>query len=245
MSNKIKSIVSRRNGDDGCLLTNGNKNVHISEIVIYDENGPLITNYTNCNAFRFELLKYVSTSVKSTPDWSDPAGFIMLDTESSTSKLINLFQRSKAYWLCLHIDNTRPYVRELIQYWELYEVNGPGAIQTSFSLEGCSFNRIVCNPEMEYAAQGIKDVLKPYDDQCTVFNNHVYALHNITELIEACDHIKKEALSYQRTARRISESMGIIELIYANGANGPINHNDLYDISRYKAFKYSYRIENA
>lgn len=241
---KTVSTVWRRDNDNmgyGCNLTNGARTIRISHIVIYDESGPIITNYTNLNEFTFDLMQGVSTKPVDTPDWTNKAGFVMLDSESTHAELNRLIFGARSYWLCLHIDNTRPYVRELCQWWEMYTTD-TGSIRCTFSLEGCKFSRIVGNPSIEYAKQGIRDILGSFDPDCNVFNNTVHATHNIGELIEACNHIKQEAINYRDTARDIRNNYGIIELIEANGANGPINHHDYFDITRYTPFTATYRI---
>ena len=228
----------------GCdAITTGATTRNVSEIVLYDERGPLTTNYTNCNNYEFETLEPISVKAVDSPNWENGAGFIIREHESYRAR----YENGAFYVLFINVNNLKPYAREFLEYWSLYlptTKEYAGAIQNEFSYEGCKFNRIVTNWRTREALDALKDVLAPFDDSCTVFNNYFTAAGNTGELISACDHIKETAIQFNKTVEYVRDNFGIIELIGENGADGPINHNDLNDVSaRYEFLKNTYRIE--
>ena len=208
------------------MLTTGKTSRLCTDVILYDERGPLITNYTNGNEYTFDTIRPISTKAVDTPDWGNQNGFIIQERYTLRAQC----EKQNVYLLFIHIDNVARYAREMIEYWSLYSVD-PGTIICEFSLEGCKFARLIGNPRIKAAAEWVDSVADQYDEYRSPLRSGYSARHNIREAISYCEEVIASLKFYQELIAEIKETCGIIELIAENGANKRIGRNDYYDIT--------------
>lgn len=201
------------------FVSNGKLSKAVHEIVLYDEDGAWITNYTNENEFSLTLKRKINLSrYQSSPDYNNKDGF-MCRRLNTIHEMLN--------YLFVHLDNVPEYARRFLEFWEFYKIV-PGAITSTFSLEGCTFRRIVGNPVIEDAENSLSNCL----DNMRRFNARSITLYKDQQ---DCVELATDALN--RAIKRLSfqkeriENMGIVELILENGADRPISDNDYNNIS--------------
>ena len=225
------SIIWRKHDTD--MITNGSSDRKVSEIVLYDESGPLITNYTNLHAYEFETERNISIRAIKSPDWTNPNGFLIREYNSYHAR----YESGAMHVLFIHVDNVPSYAREFLDYWTMYEVFEPGTIQCQFSLEGCTFNRIVGNPDVMKAKEEVNEATKVFNGinwmEGGFFTNYCTICHDAVRALSVYSSMTEVVSEYKRVCDRITESCGLVELIHANGADKPIGPNDYNDLHQY------------
>ena len=211
------------------MLSTGKTSRLCTEVILYDERGALITNYTNGNTYEFDTLRPISTRAIEAPDWGNQNGFIIEERGTFRARC----EKQKVYLLFVHIDNVAPYARELFGYWHLVGDHDPGAIGCEFSLNGCTFARFLSNPHIKAARQGVTEIVEQYGDdpRRSPVSSGYSAYHNSGEAIAYCRNVIEVLKCYESIVEEITTTRGIVELIDENGATERIGRNDWYDIT--------------
>lgn len=199
----------------GGELVNGGAVRYLSLIVIYDERGPITTNYTasGCHDWGFETKRRVSTKAVEVPDWTNPNGFLVKDD-------YDRFFGGYPYTLYLNRDNI-PDDSYVEGEWHKYMM----AIQREDRVGGCLFNRILSYPMYRKSERALSAAMDHYYDHTIDGRNHLHALHHSSEVLADMNDIAialHECDAYEQAFHDAS----IDELIEVCGADKPINEND-------------------
>lgn len=213
-----------RDGDHD-MITTGKSDRKVTEVVLYDEAGPLITNYTNLNDYEFETTRNISIRAIDEPDWTNPDGFLIREHASYNAR----YEGGAWYVLFVHVDNVPSYAREFLDYWELYEID-PGAIRCTFSLEGCTFLRIVGNPAIMHAENVVRWTAEKFNGngwmQGGFLNNASTICDDPDRALTVYQEMAHVVRDYKEIRDLVLANNGICDLIHTNRANKPIGYTD-------------------
>lgn len=196
----------------GGELVNGGAVRYLSLVVVYDDRGPFITNYTaaGSHTWGFETKRRISSKPVEVPDWTNESGFIVKDG-------YDRFYGGYPYTLYIHRDNIRDEDYEP-EEWCKYEV---GAVKQRVSIGGCEFLRIISNGMLDEAKDAYSKATEYEFPYCGSFPNQ----KELNEAIAACKEIIDASESMKAAIARVN-CLTLDELLKENGAYGPLNKRD-------------------
>ena len=208
--------MSEHKGIYGGELVNGGAVRYLSLVVIYDERGPWITNYTasGCGEWGFETKRRISTKAVTTPDWTNPSGFIVKDGYDSFSDCYPHTLYLNRY----NIPDERYHEGE----WRKYT---GCSIKREDTVGGCKFLRILSYPWYRRTEHDLSEAMDRYYELTGDGRNHLIALGNSTKVLDAINDIVISMDGCEINKKNFKEA-SIESLMDECGAHKPIHELD-------------------
>lgn len=199
----------------GGEIWNGSSVRYLKLIVVYDERGPLNTNYTasGCGKWHFETKRRIPIRVVTEPDWKNPNGFLV--------------KADKDYWIdgniyTLFVNRDNINDSDYVEgEWSRYT---SGSVQKIDRIGGCEFNRIVGNAEYDKTQKHLDEcvrVLKELTEK--LYSGNIGA--SIDKISSACKNLELAHNKMLDIHERVY-AMPLNKLVNENGGNEPINERD-------------------